>query len=152
MIDHQFSWLIIELQKPWSPTDQSFNRFIPLVVKHRFGTRQSLILINIINLLSFEGYIAGPSENFPHRFSVELSRIKFTTAAVLQRVVSRNVLTWKMFERSVRETNAHQCEWLFSWASGKLAWASGILYRVYKRNLFSGECSRNLVSYPEDIF
>ena len=41
---------------------------------------------------------------------------------------------------------ARQCEYILSWASRKLAWASGILYRTYKGYLFSGKCSRNLVS------
>ena len=47
----------------------------------------------------------------------------------------------------VRETNARQCECILSWASGKLTWASEIFYRTYNEHLFSGECSRNLVSH-----
>ena len=33
----------------------------------------------------------------------------------------------------------------------KHAWASGILYRLYKRLPSSGECQKILVSQPEDI-
>ena len=46
------------------------------------------------------------------------------------------------------ETSARQCEWKFGWASGKQAWASGILYRLYKRLLSSGECKKILVFQP----
>ena len=42
---------------------------------------------------------------------------------------------------------AHQCEYILSWMSRKLAWASAILHRTYKGYLFSGECSRNLASH-----
>ena len=48
---------------------------------------------------------------------------------------------------SLRETNTCLCECILSWASGKLAWASEILYRTHNRHLFLGECSRNLVSH-----
>ena len=43
---------------------------------------------------------------------------------------------------------ARQCEWKFGRASGKQAWASGILYRLYKRLPSSGECQKILVSQP----
>ena len=52
--------------------------------------------------------------------------------------------------QSGKLTLAHSpilCECILSWASGKLAWASEILYRTYKGHLFLGECSRNLVSH-----
>ena len=45
------------------------------------------------------------------------------------------------------ETSARQCEWKFGWASGKQAWASGILYRLYKRLPSSGECQK-IFSFP----
>ena len=47
---------------------------------------------------------------------------------------------------------ARQCECILSWASKKLAQASGILYRTYKGHLFSGECPKNLVSPIADVF
>ena len=43
-------------------------------------------------------------------------------------------------------TLAHASTFL-SWASKKLAWASEILYTTYKGHLFSGECSKNLISH-----
>ena len=61
---------------------------------------------------------------------------------------------------------ARQSECILSWASIKLAWASGILYRTYKGHawvsgilyyrtykghLLSGECSINLVSHTVDL-
>ena len=46
------------------------------------------------------------------------------------------------------ETSARQCEWKFGRASGKQDWASGILYRLYKRLPSSGECQKFLVSQP----
>ena len=46
------------------------------------------------------------------------------------------------------ETSARQCEWKFGRASGRQAWVSGILYRLYKRLPSSGECQRFLVSQP----
>ena len=64
--------------------------------------------------------------------------------------------------QSVRETNSKSLArsptlnasafWLLSWVSRKLAWASEILYRKYKGHLFSGGCSRNLVSHTVVIF
>ena len=46
------------------------------------------------------------------------------------------------------ETSARQCEWKFSRESGKQAWASEILYRLYKRLPSAGECQKILVSQP----
>ena len=46
------------------------------------------------------------------------------------------------------ETSARQCEWKFGRASGKQAWASWILCRLYKRLPGSGECQKILVSQP----
>ena len=40
------------------------------------------------------------------------------------------------------ETSVRQCEWKFGQASGKQAWASGILYRLYKTLPTSGECQK----------
>ena len=48
------------------------------------------------------------------------------------------------------ETSARQCEWKFGRASGKQAWANGILYRLYKRLTSSGEC-QNFFSFPACI-
>ena len=52
----------------------------------------------------------------------------------------------------MREINTRQCEYILSWARRKLTWASGILYRTYKGQLFSGECLRNLVSHTVMYF
>ena len=49
---------------------------------------------------------------------------------------------------TVWETSARQCEWKFGQASGKQAWASGILYRLYKTLPSSGEWQNFLVSQP----
>ena len=46
------------------------------------------------------------------------------------------------------ETSAHQCEWKFGRTRGKQAWASGILYRLYKRLPSLGEFQRISVSQP----
>ena len=45
------------------------------------------------------------------------------------------------------EGNAPQCKCILSWASRKLTWTSGILYRTYEGHLFMGECPQNLVSH-----
>ena len=41
-----------------------------------------------------------------------------------------------------------QCKWKFGRASGKQAWASGILYRLYKKLSSLGECQNFLASQP----
>ena len=45
---------------------------------------------------------------------------------------------------------ASQCKWKFGRVSGKQAWASGILYRLYKKLPSLGECRKFLVSQPEN--
>ena len=44
-------------------------------------------------------------------------------------------------------TSARQCEWKFGRASGKQSWASGILYKPYKRLPSSGE-NQKFFSFP----
>ena len=63
-----------------------------------------------------------------------------------------NLQTGSLFvEATTSVLPARQCEWKFGQASGKQAWASGILYRlpVYKRLPGSGEYQKILISQPE---
>ena len=57
--------------------------------------------------------------------------------------------TLSTFSEGNWHSPTRQCECILSWASRKLAWVSEILYRTYKGHLFSGECSRNLVSHTD---
>ena len=61
-------------------------------------------------------------------------------------------LSWPRFLMHISLGNlrspARQCEWKFRQASGKQAWASGILYRLYKTLSSSGECQKFFVSQP----
>ena len=57
-------------------------------------------------------------------------------------------IIWTEYYFAGWETSARQCEWKFGRASGKQDWASGILYRLYKRLPSSGECQNFLVSQP----
>ena len=77
----------------------------------------------------------------------------FSSGAIAQEMLKILTITPKSLEfvhsTSVRKTNICQCKCILSWASRKLAWVRGILYRTYTGHLFSGKCSKNLVSHTE---
>ena len=66
----------------------------------------------------------------------------FTSILIFNEQKSVGVVQWGKLTLAAR-----QCECILSWASRKLSWASSISYRTCKGHLFSGECSRNLVSH-----
>ena len=73
--------------------------------------------------------------------------VEFTTLCI-QNIMKKNggnIRTWQ----SGWEISARQWKWKFGWASEKQAWASGILYRLYKRLPSLGKYQNILVSEPD---
>ena len=86
-------------------------------------------------------------------YGLDFKCVNFQWAVVIdQRSISSAPLgewRWTLSQQwAVRETDAPQiCECILSWATRKLVWASGILYRTYKGHLFSSKCCKNFVSH-----
>ena len=61
-----------------------------------------------------------------------------------------SIISWNLYKYRLGNLHsfARQCKWKFAWASGKQAWAGGILYRPYKRLPSLSEYQKFLFSFP----